>query len=120
MQTAAGPVASRLSARPRGYLRSSLGKPWRVAHDCFDVAIALGLLARRASQRACKPVRMSETRIIIFAKAPQPGLAKTRLIPALGAERAAELALRMLRVTLAEARQAALGPVELCVTPEIA
>lgn len=65
-------------------------------------------------------VAVNSTKIIIFAKAPQPGWAKTRLIPALGAERAAELALRLLRVTLAEARQAALGPVELCVTPGIA
>jgi rSAM/selenodomain-associated transferase 1 len=65
-------------------------------------------------------VAVKSTKIIIFAKAPQPGWAKTRLIPALGAEGAAELALRMLRVTLAAARQAAIGPVELCVTPEIA
>jgi uncharacterized protein len=63
---------------------------------------------------------VSSTKIIIFAKAPQPGLAKTRLIPALGAARAADLALRMLRVVLDEALRAALGPVELCVTPEIA
>jgi uncharacterized protein len=63
---------------------------------------------------------VSPTKVIIFAKAPEPGRAKTRLIPALGAERAAKLALRMLRVTLSEARQAALGPVELCVTPDIA
>ena len=32
------------------------------------------------------------TRIVIFAKAPVPGHAKTRLIPALGAEGAAALA----------------------------
>ncbi|NMM37718.1 MAG: glycosyltransferase, partial [Glaciimonas sp.] len=34
-----------------------------------------------------KPV--SPTRIVIFAKAPLPGFAKTRLIPALGAQGAA-------------------------------
>lgn len=62
---------------------------------------------------------MSETRIIIFAKAPQPGLAKTRLIPALGAERAAALARRMLETTLECARGAQVGPVELRVTPSI-
>jgi rSAM/selenodomain-associated transferase 1 len=60
---------------------------------------------------------MSETRVIIFAKAPQPGLAKTRLIPALGAERAAALARRMLETTLARALGAQVGPVELRVTP---
>ncbi|MBF0400924.1 MAG: TIGR04282 family arsenosugar biosynthesis glycosyltransferase [Magnetococcales bacterium] len=57
------------------------------------------------------------TRIIIFAKAPQAGLAKTRLIPLLGAEGAASLARRMLDETLSSARRAQLGPVELCVTP---
>lgn len=62
---------------------------------------------------------MKHTRIIIFAKAPQPGFAKTRLIPALGAERAARLARQMLFNTLYEALAADIGPVELCVTPEI-
>jgi len=62
---------------------------------------------------------MKPTRIIVFAKAPLPGFAKTRLIPALGAERSAELAGQMLRNTLNEALAADIGPVELCVTPEI-
>ena len=62
---------------------------------------------------------MKPTRIIIFAKAPQPGFAKTRLIPALGAERAAELARQMLFNTLHEALAAEIGTVELCVTPAI-
>lgn len=44
---------------------------------------------------------MSAVRIIIFAKAPQAGRAKTRLIPALGGEGAARLAQRMLQATLA-------------------
>ncbi len=60
---------------------------------------------------------MTTTRIVIFAKAPVAGLAKTRLIPALGAETAARLARRMLLHTLQEASAAAVGPVELCVTP---
>ncbi|MDP1679008.1 MAG: TIGR04282 family arsenosugar biosynthesis glycosyltransferase [Candidatus Nitrotoga sp.] len=60
------------------------------------------------------------TRIIIFAKAPQPGFAKTRLIPALGQEGAARLARRMLEETLCSAIEAEIGPVELCTTPEIA
>lgn len=60
---------------------------------------------------------MSAVRIIIFAKAPQAGLAKTRLIPALGAERAAQLAQRMLETTLATAVAAQAGVVELCLTP---
>lgn len=60
---------------------------------------------------------MSAVRIIIFAKAPQAGLAKTRLIPALGAEGAAQLARRMLETTLASAVAAQVGLVELCLTP---
>lgn len=62
---------------------------------------------------------MKSTRIIIFAKAPKPGLAKTRLIPALGAEGAAELAQQMLLYTVNEALAANVGVVELCVTPSI-
>ncbi|OIQ98126.1 2-phospho-L-lactate guanylyltransferase [mine drainage metagenome] len=62
---------------------------------------------------------MKSTRIIIFAKAPKPGLAKTRLIPALGAEGAAELAQQMLLHTVNEALAANVGVVELCVTPSI-
>lgn len=62
---------------------------------------------------------MKTVRIVIFAKAPLPGLAKTRLIPALGAEGAAYLARQMLDNTLAQALAAAIGPVELCVTPAV-
>lgn len=55
--------------------------------------------------------------VLVLAKAPVPGLAKTRLIPALGAEGAAALAGRMLRHTLQEALASALGPVTLCAAP---
>lgn len=61
---------------------------------------------------------MKRLRIVIFAKAPLPGLAKTRLIPALGEPGAARLAQRMLRHTVAEALAARGGTVELCVTPQ--
>lgn len=60
---------------------------------------------------------MKPVRIVVIAKAPLPGFAKTRLIPALGAEGAARLAQRMLMHTLATAQAAQLGPVELCVAP---
>jgi len=56
------------------------------------------------------------TRVVVFAKAPQPGVAKTRLIPALGAQGAASLARRMLAHTLKQALAAKL-PVELCMSP---
>lgn len=61
-----------------------------------------------------------DTRIVIFAKAPVPGNAKTRLIPALGAEGAAQLAAQMLAATLAEVKGAAPAKFELCVTPNAA
>jgi rSAM/selenodomain-associated transferase 1 len=60
---------------------------------------------------------LTTTRIVIFAKAPVAGFAKTRLVPALGAETAARLVHRMLMHTLQQASAAAVGPVELCVTP---
>lgn len=60
---------------------------------------------------------MKTIRIVIFAKAPLPGLAKTRLSPALGAEGAAMLATRLLEHCLSEALAADIGPVELCVWP---
>ena len=56
--------------------------------------------------------------VIVMAKAPVPGFAKTRLIPALGAEGAAALAARLLDAALAQALGAALGPVELCCAPD--
>lgn len=58
------------------------------------------------------------TPIIVMAKAPLPGLAKTRLIPALGANGAARLAERFLRETIAAALASGVGPVTLCGTPD--
>ena len=56
--------------------------------------------------------------VIIFAKAPLPGMAKTRLAPALGEAGAARLAQRMLDETLARAAEAGIGALELCCTPD--
>lgn len=61
---------------------------------------------------------MQRTRVIVMAKAPVAGQAKTRLIPALGAEGAARLALRLLDAKMAQARAAGLGEVELCCAPD--
>lgn len=58
------------------------------------------------------------TTVIVFAKAPVAGLAKTRLAPALGSSGAAHLAERLLRHTVQQAVAAGLGMVELCVTPD--
>jgi hypothetical protein len=54
--------------------------------------------------------------IIVFAKAPVPGEAKTRLIPRLGAWGAARLHVRLTLHALSTARAANCGPVELHLT----
>lgn len=51
--------------------------------------------------------------VVVFARAPQRGRAKSRLVPALGEGGAARLAARLLARTLATARAARIGPVEL-------
>jgi rSAM/selenodomain-associated transferase 1 len=56
-------------------------------------------------------------RILVFAKAPEPGVAKTRLIPALGAEGAAALHRDLLVDTLARLAPARVAPVELWCAP---
>jgi rSAM/selenodomain-associated transferase 1 len=61
---------------------------------------------------------MTRCVVVVFAKAPQAGYAKTRLISALGAQGAASLAERLMHATLAHALEADIGPVELCVTPD--
>lgn len=60
---------------------------------------------------------MNTTRIIIMAKLPEAGLAKTRLIPALGPIGAATLARLFLNHTLTEAVNANVSAVELCISP---
>ncbi len=57
-------------------------------------------------------------RILIFAKAPVPGVVKTRLAPLLGVEGAAALAREMLENTFREAQAVAGASVELCTSPE--
>lgn len=56
--------------------------------------------------------------IAILAKAPVPGFANTRLIPALGAEGAAALQARLIARTVATATIAATGPVTLWASPD--
>lgn len=60
---------------------------------------------------------MSNCRVIVFAKAPTPGLVKTRLIPALGEAGAAELQRQLIERVLQMAAAAKLGPLELCCAP---
>ncbi len=60
---------------------------------------------------------MKPVRILVFAKAPVPGRAKTRLIPALGEAGAAQLAMRMFELALKQTQAAAIGRIELCMSP---
>jgi rSAM/selenodomain-associated transferase 1 len=60
----------------------------------------------------------SSCALIVFAKAPVPGYAKTRLARAIGNEAAARLAGRMLAETVNNAVAADIGPVELCCAPD--
>ena len=61
---------------------------------------------------------LNTVQIAIMAKAPIPGLAKTRLIPALGAMGAARLQRRLTRMTVTSALDARLGTVTLWCTPD--
>jgi len=56
--------------------------------------------------------------VMVFARAPTPGEAKTRLIPALGAAGAAALHRRLVMHCLRAATDAQLGPVELWCAPD--
>lgn len=58
-------------------------------------------------------MRHPNARILIFAKAPVPGYAKTRLISALGAQGAADLQARLIHRTVALAVTSRLAPAEL-------
>jgi len=56
--------------------------------------------------------------VMVFARAPTPGEAKTRLIPALGEAGAAALHRRLVMHCLRAARDSRLGPVELWCAPD--
>lgn len=60
----------------------------------------------------------SGVQVAVFAKAPLPGFAKSRLIPALGATGAAYLQRAFIRGTVATAISADLGPVTLWCAPD--
>ncbi len=64
------------------------------------------------------PANTERVAIAVFARAPQAGTAKTRLIPALGAAGAARLQRRLTLNALAVAGSAAIGPVTLWGAPD--
>jgi hypothetical protein len=63
--------------------------------------------------------RVGRTGLAILAKAPVPGLAKTRLIPHLGAEGAAALQRWLLQRIVTTALAAEVGPVTLWCAPDV-
>ena len=62
--------------------------------------------------------RPDTVRVAVFAKAPVPGMVKTRLAQLLGDDGAAGLHAGLVRHALASARAAAVGPVELWCAPD--
>jgi rSAM/selenodomain-associated transferase 2/rSAM/selenodomain-associated transferase 1 len=73
-------------------------------------------LARTYGYASSLPI--ATTAIAILAKAPVPGAAKTRLIPALGANGAARAQRQFIGQTLRTAQQARLGPITLWCAPK--
>ena len=71
--------------------------------------------SRRSALRGTTPIS-AESVIIVFARAPLAGAVKTRLVPRLGAERAARLHMQLIAAAVHTARDARCGPVELHVT----
>ncbi len=71
-----------------------------------------------ATERAEAPEPWRRVQVAVLAKAPIPGLAKTRLIPALGPSGAARLQRWLTRRALQTASDAALGPVTLWCAPD--
>lgn len=63
-------------------------------------------------------MRFPDARILIFAKAPEPGQVKTRLIPAIGPHGAADLHAGLLADTVSRLAESPLAPVELWCAPE--
>jgi rSAM/selenodomain-associated transferase 1 len=62
--------------------------------------------------------RTPDTLICVFAKEPQAGAVKTRLIPLLGPQGAADFHARCVRHALETALDADLGPATLCCSPD--
>ncbi len=64
-------------------------------------------------------MQFPQAEILVMARAPEAGRAKTRLIPALGDEGAASLHAFMVERLLTELSQAAIAPITLCCTPDV-
>ena len=102
---------------------SATGAPAADGRQAAAVDAVFGAgTARTAADRSGGTDRcmaaLAPCRIVVMAKAPLAGYAKTRLVPALGAEGAAALAGRLLAHAVREACDAKLGAVELRCAPD--
>lgn len=95
----------------RGFVRT-VGLMWRL-RGAFALGADPWVLARRYGYRARAGAAVS-----VMAKAPVPGLAKTRLAPLLGLAGAARAQRHLLHHTLGTLRAASLGPLTLWCAPD--
>lgn len=95
----------------RGFWRTVL-LMWRL-RAAFALGADTHALATRYGYTARAPAALA-----VMAKAPVPGLAKTRLAPLLGSEGAARAQRMLLLHTLRTLRQASLGPITLWCAPD--
>src|SRR5690606_26707537 len=89
------------------FLMSRLRAAWATGSDAHALALRYGYRPRAGAV------------VAVLAKAPVPGLAKTRLAPLLGAAGAARAQRGFILRTLITARQAGIGPVHLHCAPAI-
>jgi len=75
--------------------------------------------ARRLTHLRSDTRTSPETALIVFARAPEPGRVKTRLVPLLGAKGAASLHARLVERALGTALGSGIGNVELHCSPGI-
>ncbi len=76
------------------------------------------MIPKSGNRLSEKIMRQQKTSIAVMAKAPIPGLAKTRLIPSIGAHAAAVLQERLTEQAVETALAAAIGPVTLWCAPD--
>lgn len=101
MQARAAAAGYRVAEVPVSY-RRRIGRS-KISGTVRGVAGAgTKILSTIARERLGRPTRgIEHNRIIVFSRLPQPGNTKTRMIPALGPEGAADLQRQMTRRTLA-------------------
>ncbi len=107
MQARAAAAGYRMTEVPVSY-RRRIGKSKISGTVRGVVGAGTKILSTIARERLLRPLRGTEhNRIIVFSRLPQPGNTKTRMIPALGPEGAADLQRQMTRRTLATVDRAA-------------